>query len=170
MGSGEQSIVGCFSEFLFSFLWYRCLCKQFMNNFVFPTWACAAGFNNNNKTEEKVRRDEQVWKEVNFKRKKKSRWSNSSSGLQSPRGHYAAKQWMNYRTNIPILHPLLPWRPTLSKPTLLLPYSTISSSLNSCNQHSTIQFTNYTQETNTSQVYTFILVNSRNCCRNNSRN
>ena len=22
--------------------------KQFMNNFVFPTWACAAGFNNNN--------------------------------------------------------------------------------------------------------------------------
>ena len=22
--------------------------KQFMNNFVFPTWACTAGFNNNN--------------------------------------------------------------------------------------------------------------------------
>ena len=22
--------------------------KQFVNNFVFPTWACAAGFNNNN--------------------------------------------------------------------------------------------------------------------------
>ena len=22
--------------------------KQFMNTFVFPTWACAAGFNNNN--------------------------------------------------------------------------------------------------------------------------
>ena len=22
--------------------------KQFINNFVFPTWACAAGFNNNN--------------------------------------------------------------------------------------------------------------------------
>ena len=21
--------------------------KQFINNFVFPTWACAAGFNNN---------------------------------------------------------------------------------------------------------------------------
>ena len=25
------------------------LCKQFIKNFVFPTWACAAGFNNNNK-------------------------------------------------------------------------------------------------------------------------
>ena len=22
--------------------------KHFINNFVFPTWACAAGFNNNN--------------------------------------------------------------------------------------------------------------------------
>ena len=22
--------------------------KQFINNFVYPTWACAAGFNNNN--------------------------------------------------------------------------------------------------------------------------
>ena len=26
--------------------------KQFINNFVFPTWACAAGFNTNNKNVE----------------------------------------------------------------------------------------------------------------------
>ena len=51
MGFREQSIVGWFPDFF-------CVCsllqvlvglpKQFINNFVFPTWACAASFNNNN--------------------------------------------------------------------------------------------------------------------------
>ena len=51
MGLREQSIVGCFPEsvFLFSveqvFVGLR---KQFLSNFVFSTWACGAGFNNNN--------------------------------------------------------------------------------------------------------------------------
>ena len=43
MGLRQQSIVGCFSDFP----WRWCLCmglrKQFPNNFVFRTWACAAG-------------------------------------------------------------------------------------------------------------------------------
>ena len=47
----EQSIVGCFPEFVFQFFLAQVLvglCKQFINNFVFPTYSCAAGFNNNN--------------------------------------------------------------------------------------------------------------------------
>ena len=41
---------GCFPEFVFQFSVVQVfvgLRKQFINNFVFPTWACAAGFNNN---------------------------------------------------------------------------------------------------------------------------
>ena len=52
MGSTMQSTVGCFPELCFLqfsvaqvFVGLR---KQFINNIVFPTWACAAGFNNNN--------------------------------------------------------------------------------------------------------------------------
>ena len=51
MGLREQSIVGCFPEFIFLFSVVQVLVglpKQFMNNFVFPIWACTAGFNNNN--------------------------------------------------------------------------------------------------------------------------
>ena len=51
MGLREQSIVGCLTEFFF-FPVAQVLVglrKQFRNNCVFPTWACAAGFNNNNK-------------------------------------------------------------------------------------------------------------------------
>ena len=50
MGLREQSIVSCFPEFVFQFSVVQVLVelrKQFMNNFVFPTWSCAAGFNNN---------------------------------------------------------------------------------------------------------------------------
>ena len=46
----EPSIVGCFHEFVFLFSVVQVLVglrKQFINNFVFPTWACAAGFNKN---------------------------------------------------------------------------------------------------------------------------
>ena len=51
MGLREQSIVGCFPELAFQFsvaqvlVWLR---KQFIKNFVFAPWACAAGFKNNN--------------------------------------------------------------------------------------------------------------------------
>ena len=51
MGLREQSLVGCFVEFVFSFSVAHVLLrlsKHFINNFVFPTWACAAGFTNNN--------------------------------------------------------------------------------------------------------------------------
>ena len=52
MGSTVQSTVGCFSELRFlKFSVAQLLVglrKQFINNFVFPTWALAAGFNNNN--------------------------------------------------------------------------------------------------------------------------
>ena len=51
MGLREQSIVGCFPEFVFQFSVVQVLlglCKQFVNDFVFPTWTCAASFNNNN--------------------------------------------------------------------------------------------------------------------------
>ena len=51
MGSRVQSTVGCFPELCFQFsvvLVLVGLRKQFINNFVFPTWACAAGFNNYN--------------------------------------------------------------------------------------------------------------------------
>ena len=51
MGLREQSIVGCFPEFVFQFSVVQLLVglrKQFINNFDFPTSACATGFNNNN--------------------------------------------------------------------------------------------------------------------------
>ena len=47
----EQSITGCFPEFVFQISVAQVLVgllKQFMNIFDFPTWACSAGFNNNN--------------------------------------------------------------------------------------------------------------------------
>ena len=53
MGLGEQSIVGCFPEFVFQFSVAQVLVglqKQFINNFIFPIWACASGFNYNNNT------------------------------------------------------------------------------------------------------------------------
>ena len=51
MGLREQSIVGRFPELCF-FLVFRsagvcAVAKQFIKNFVFTTWACAADFNNN---------------------------------------------------------------------------------------------------------------------------
>ena len=52
MGLREQSIVVCYIEFVFQFSMVQVLVglqKQFTNNLVFPTWACAAGFNNNNR-------------------------------------------------------------------------------------------------------------------------
>ena len=49
MGLREQAIVGCFPEFVFSVAQALLgLRKQFIQNIVFPSWACAAGFNNNN--------------------------------------------------------------------------------------------------------------------------
>ena len=51
MGLREQSIRGCVPEFVFKFSVTQVLVglrKQFINNFVFATLACAAGFNNNN--------------------------------------------------------------------------------------------------------------------------
>ena len=41
----------CRPEFVFQFSVEQIIVglrKQFINNFVFPTWACAVGFNNNN--------------------------------------------------------------------------------------------------------------------------
>ena len=52
MGLREQSIVGCFLELIFQFSVAQVLVglqKQFINRFIFPTWAYAAGFENNNK-------------------------------------------------------------------------------------------------------------------------
>ena len=52
MGLREQLIVGCFPEFVFLFSVVQVLvglCKQFIDYFIFPTCAGAAGFNNNNK-------------------------------------------------------------------------------------------------------------------------
>ena len=52
MGLRQKPIVGCFSESCF--FWFSealvllGLGKKFINNFVFPTCACAARFNNNN--------------------------------------------------------------------------------------------------------------------------
>ena len=43
----EQSISGCITQYVFQFSVVQVLvelCKQFINNFVFPTLACAAGF------------------------------------------------------------------------------------------------------------------------------
>ena len=54
MGLREQSIINCFPGFIFQFSVAQVLVglqKQFINNFIFPTWICAAGFNNNNTTE-----------------------------------------------------------------------------------------------------------------------
>ena len=52
MGSRVQSTVGCFPELCFlQFSVAKVLVRlrtHFINNFVFPTWALAAGFNNNN--------------------------------------------------------------------------------------------------------------------------
>ena len=52
MGSRVQSTVGCFIELCFlQFSVAQVLVglrKQFINNFVFPTCAYAAGFNNKN--------------------------------------------------------------------------------------------------------------------------
>ena len=51
MGSWAQSTVGCFTELCFlKFSVAHLLVglrKQFINNFVFPDWACAGSFNNN---------------------------------------------------------------------------------------------------------------------------
>ena len=51
IGTRVQSTVGCFSEWCFlQFPVAQVLVgfqKQFINCFIFPTWACAAGFNNN---------------------------------------------------------------------------------------------------------------------------
>ena len=50
MGLREQSIVGNVPEFVYQCSVAQVLVrrhKQFINNF-FPSWACAAGFNNNN--------------------------------------------------------------------------------------------------------------------------
>ena len=47
--SWVQLTVGCFPELCFPVVpVFARLRKQFINNFVFPTWACAAGFYNNN--------------------------------------------------------------------------------------------------------------------------
>ena len=51
-GAVNRWLVGCFLELVFLFSKVQVLVglyKQFINNFVFLTWACAAGFNNNNK-------------------------------------------------------------------------------------------------------------------------
>ena len=51
MGWRVQSTVGCFPELCcLQFFVAQVLVglrKQLLNNFIFPTWACAAGFNNN---------------------------------------------------------------------------------------------------------------------------
>ena len=51
MGLREQSIVGCFPELCFSVFRGAGACgvaKVIINSFIFSTWACAAGFNNDN--------------------------------------------------------------------------------------------------------------------------
>ena len=52
MGSRVQSTAGCFPELCFiQFSLTHLLVglrKQLINNFCFPTWVYAAGFNNNN--------------------------------------------------------------------------------------------------------------------------
>ena len=51
MSLRDKSIVGCFPDFVFQFTVVKVLAglrKQFVNNFVFPAFACAAGFNDNN--------------------------------------------------------------------------------------------------------------------------
>ena len=42
-------MIGCFLEFVFQFSAAHVLVellKSIANNFIFPTWACAAGINN----------------------------------------------------------------------------------------------------------------------------
>ena len=53
MGSRVHSTVGFFPELFCNFVAQVLvgLLKQYINNFVSPTWACAAGFNNNNDTD-----------------------------------------------------------------------------------------------------------------------
>ena len=56
MGLREQSIVGCFREFVFVFSVVHIvvgLRKQIIKKMFFPTWACDAGFNNNNNNNNK---------------------------------------------------------------------------------------------------------------------
>ena len=51
MGSRVQSTVSCFRKCFIQFSMPQVLVrlqKQFISNLVYPTWACAAGFNNNN--------------------------------------------------------------------------------------------------------------------------
>ena len=51
MGLMKQSIDGSFPEFVFEFSVAQVLVglrQQFIDNFVFPTWAYAAGINNDN--------------------------------------------------------------------------------------------------------------------------
>ena len=50
MGLREESIASCFLECVFQFSVVQVLVglKQFINNFVFDTSACAAGFNDDN--------------------------------------------------------------------------------------------------------------------------
>ena len=49
IGSWVQSTVGCLVVFSFSVAQVlEGLRKQFINNFVYPNWACVDGFNNNN--------------------------------------------------------------------------------------------------------------------------
>ena len=59
MDSRVQSTVGCFPELCFlQFSVAHVLVglrMQFINNFVFPAWAGAAGFNNNSKVEHRHR-------------------------------------------------------------------------------------------------------------------
>ena len=57
-----------------------------------------------------------------------------------------------------IYHRTIPLGKHLHKTTLLLPYCKSSSGHNSFNQHSTMQITYYTQETNTCRVVTFTFV------------
>ena len=57
MGLRKQSIVGCFPEFVFQFSVAQVLvglCKQFINNFVFLTLACAARYNNIDNNNNKI--------------------------------------------------------------------------------------------------------------------
>ena len=60
-GSRVRSTVACFPELCFlQFSVAQVLVglrKQFINNFVFPTWASAAGFNNNNNNNNKFSQD-----------------------------------------------------------------------------------------------------------------
>ena len=66
IGSRVLSTVGCFPELCFLQFSVAQVSvvsrKQFINNFVFHNWACAAGFNNNNN---KKKKKEEVLKLTN---------------------------------------------------------------------------------------------------------